>query len=45
MKLATFTIGPEGPLLGVVDDTGGVVTSRVAHEWLRGERAAGLESR
>jgi 2-keto-4-pentenoate hydratase/2-oxohepta-3-ene-1,7-dioic acid hydratase in catechol pathway len=25
MKLATFTIGTDGPLLGVVDDAGGVV--------------------
>jgi hypothetical protein len=36
MKLATFTIGPDGPLLGVVDDAGAVVALQAAHERLRG---------
>lgn len=29
MKLATFTIGPDGPPLGVVDDAGDVVELEV----------------
>jgi hypothetical protein len=28
-KLATFNFGPDGPLLGVVDDAGGVVELEV----------------
>jgi hypothetical protein len=44
MKLATFTIGPDGPLLGVVEDAGGVVALQAAHQRLRGERSARLES-
>jgi hypothetical protein len=44
MKLATFTTSPDGPLLGVVDDAGGVVALQAAHERLRGGRSARLES-
>ncbi len=44
MKLATFTTAPDGPLLGVVDDAGGVVALQAAHERLRGGRSARLES-
>jgi 2-keto-4-pentenoate hydratase/2-oxohepta-3-ene-1,7-dioic acid hydratase in catechol pathway len=44
MKLATFTAGPDRPLLGVVDDADSVVALQAAHERLRGARSAELES-
>lgn len=44
MKLATFTTGSDGPMLGVVVDADSVVSLQAAQELLRGARSPQLES-